>query len=86
MTVLEFPRAPPSPPCFVRLRRRRPDGFVEFDFAIGEPDLSVDLILPEAAYQEFCIDHRVRFLSHEEGARLDAEQAKWRYGQAGLTE
>lgn len=39
---------------FVRLREVRADGFVEFDFAVGEPEMSVELILPVAAFQEFC--------------------------------
>ena len=39
---------------FVRLIERRPDGFVEFEFAIGEPGLAVELILPANAYREFC--------------------------------
>ena len=61
-------------------------GFIEFDFAIGDPDLTVELILPEPAFEEFCATHRVRHLSAEECARMDADQAKWQYGQAGLTE
>lgn len=48
---------------FVRLRQVRADGFVEFDFAIGEPDLSVELIMPVAAFHEFCRDNQVTQLS-----------------------
>jgi phenol hydroxylase P0 protein len=29
-------------------------GFVEFDFAIGDPEITVELILPTAAFDEFC--------------------------------
>ncbi len=32
----------------------RPDGFVEFRFAIGDPELFVEMHLTEAAYAEFC--------------------------------
>ena len=39
---------------YVRLKQVRPDGFVEFEFAIGSPDLAVELILPIDAYREFC--------------------------------
>lgn len=49
--------------CFVRLRKVRSDGYVEFDFAIGEPDLSVELILPAAAYHEFCRTNRVTHIT-----------------------
>ena len=39
---------------FVRLTQVRADGFVEFDYAVGDPELSVELILPAAAFREFC--------------------------------
>ena len=29
---------------FVRVTGERPNGFVEFDFAVGEPDLAVEMI------------------------------------------
>lgn len=53
--------------CFVRLRKVRGDGFVEFDFAIGEPDLSVELIMPSAAFHEFCRANRVTHIAPVEG-------------------
>lgn len=40
--------------CFVRVNGRRPEGFIEFEFAIGEPDLFVELVLNQAAFDEFC--------------------------------
>ncbi|PXW92302.1 phenol 2-monooxygenase P0 subunit [Sphaerotilus hippei] len=88
MTVLDFPGAMPEPHtvCWVRVRQQRPDGFVEFDFAIGEPELSVDLILPRPAFEAFCVMHRVRLIDDAQAARLDAEQAKWRYGRPGLSD
>ena len=54
-----------APPAFgvrqryVRLLQVRPDGFVEFEFAIGEPELAVELILPADAYREFCRHNEV---------------------------
>ena len=45
---------------FVRLIERRPDGFVEFAFSIGDPALAVELILPEPAFATFCAEQRVR--------------------------
>jgi phenol/toluene 2-monooxygenase (NADH) P0/A0 len=53
--------------CFVRMRKVRSDGFVEFDFAIGEPDLSVELILPAAAFHEFCRANQVIHIGPIEG-------------------
>lgn len=91
MTVHPFapPTRTPAPSDlvkWVRVTRRRPDGFVEFDFAIGDPDLCVDLILPTAAFDEFCVTNRVQHLSTEQGAAVDHEQSKWRYGQPGITD
>ena len=47
---------------FVRLTRVRDDGFVEFEFAVGEPELAVELIMPAAAYRAFCSDNQVTVL------------------------
>jgi len=68
---------------YVRLRARRADGYVEFDFAIGDPALAVELTLPEAAYDTFCREHRVRHLTPAQAAAIDRQRAKWQYGDAG---
>jgi phenol hydroxylase P0 protein len=47
---------------FVRVLRRGDDGLVAFEFAIGWPDLAVELVLPAAAFDEFCALHRVVLL------------------------
>lgn len=44
---------------FVRVIEHRADGLVAFEFAIGWPELLVELLLPEAAFAEFCRTHRV---------------------------
>ena len=49
----------------------RDDGFVEFEFAIGEPELAVDLIMPAAAYREFCRDNQVTVLPSLRRSDLD---------------
>jgi phenol hydroxylase P0 protein len=71
---------------YVRFRERRDDGFVEFDFAIGDPELSVELVMSLRDYQAFCVANRVIYLTRDEGEALDIEQSKWRYGQPGLSE
>ena len=38
---------------FVRVIEHRPDGFVEFHFAIGDPSLFVEMLLSEDAFVEF---------------------------------
>ena len=39
---------------YVRVTRRRHNGMVDFDFAIGEPELFAELVLPQSAFDEFC--------------------------------
>ena len=48
---------------YVRVRRVRDDGFVEFEFAIGDPDMFVELILPQAALAGFCAANDVILLA-----------------------
>jgi phenol/toluene 2-monooxygenase (NADH) P0/A0 len=46
---------------YVRERERDGRGFVHFDFAIGDPELAVELILPAAAFADFCRrNHAIR--------------------------
>lgn len=47
---------------YVRICETRPDGFVEFEFAIGDPELCVELMLPESAFHEFCLANDVTVL------------------------
>lgn len=67
---------------YVRVTDVRRGGFVEFDFSVGDPELYVELILPQAAFQEFCKANRVEHLSEAEAERVDADREKWR--EAGL--
>ncbi len=58
----------PSPTCdithkFVRVKEVRADGLVCFEFAIGWPELFVDLMLPQAAFDEFCNRQQVQRLT-----------------------
>jgi len=48
---------------FVRVNELRPDGFIDFDFAIGEPDLYVEMILPAGAFDNFCEMNKVEFIT-----------------------
>lgn len=47
---------------YVRLLERRADGLVCFEFAIGWPELSVELMLPAPAFEAFCANNRVQRL------------------------
>lgn len=71
---------------YVRFRELRTDGYVLFDFAIGDPELAVELTLPLPAYRMFCRERGVIYLTREEAKSVDFEQSKWRYGAPGLQE
>ncbi|NMM28264.1 MAG: phenol hydroxylase [Glaciimonas sp.] len=47
---------------FVRVIEARQDGLIEFEFAIGEPELFVELIMPASAFAEFCAVNQVTTL------------------------
>ncbi|MDP3872421.1 MAG: phenol hydroxylase subunit [Methyloversatilis sp.] len=52
---------------FVRITGERDDGFVEFDFALGEPALFAEMMLTRAAFEEFCATQRVVLLDGDGG-------------------
>jgi len=72
-----------SRPCFVRITNADHRGFIEFQFSVGDPALFLDMTLPPAAFAEFCATHRVRHLSADEAALVDASESRWRYGSEG---
>ena len=66
---------------YARIRRVVDDKFIEFDFAIGDPCLYVELVLPKAAFEEFCRHNQVVMMTEEQAQAVDADMAKWRYGE-----
>jgi len=51
---------------FVRVTSPKGSEFVQFEFAIGWPDLSAELTLHRDQFEEFCKKHQVEFLGPEE--------------------
>jgi|GEM_PF-826201 len=47
---------------FIRVIDERDDGFVEFEFAIGEPELFVELIMPTPVFEEFSEEQMAELL------------------------
>ncbi len=76
--------APKDAKKYVRITERMANGMIGFDFAIGSPDLFVELVLPEAAFEAFCETNHAVFMTEEESAIVDEEMMKWRYGDEGL--
>jgi len=61
---------------FIRIVEDRSDGLVAFEFAAGEPDLYVEMILPRAEFEDFCrmqgvVPTQGRLPQHEQDS-LDA--------------
>jgi len=65
---------------YVRITNSDHRGYVEFQFSIGDPSMYLEMTLPPPAFEEFCREHQVRVLSDEEGARVDAKERRWRFG------
>lgn len=65
---------------YVRVRSEPDAKFVMFDFAIGDPSLYVELVLPPQAFKAFCENNQTIPMSAEQMAKNDAEEDKWRYG------
>jgi len=66
---------------YARVRRIVNEKFVEFDFAIGDPSLYVELVLSVSAFEDFCRDNNVQMMTEEQAAAVDADMVKWRYGE-----
>ncbi|MGE4407853.1 phenol hydroxylase subunit [Pseudomonas sp.] len=68
---------------YVRVRSEPGARFVEFDFAIGSPEMFVELVLPRDAFELFCRHNRVEHMDAAMAAVVDADMVKWRFGEAG---
>lgn len=51
---------------FIRVTRKRTGDIVEFDFAVGSPDIWVELIMPRASFEDFCATNSVVDLTGQE--------------------
>ncbi|MBP0048910.1 phenol hydroxylase [Marinobacterium sp. AK62] len=69
---------------YIRVRSQPGDRFVEFDFAIGDPSLFVELVMPQGAFEAFCAANDVVHMTPEQIEAVDAEMEKWRYGEETL--
>ncbi len=67
---------------FIRVRRVRDNGFVEFDFAVGDAELSVELILPRTAFEAFERMPGMERMSEDAADRAFRRQQSYLYGQS----
>ena len=69
---------------YIRVRSKEDARFVEFDFAIGDPTLFVELVMPPDAFKHFCELNKVVHMSEEQMIAVDLDLEKWRYGEDTL--
>lgn len=70
---------------FVRFCGERGNGFIEFEFAIGEPEVFAEMILDRNAFFEFCQANRVEMLPPAVDSGLDISDWDWRISDATKT-
>jgi len=69
---------------FVRVTGVRSGRYVEFEFSVNDADLTVELILPLSAFEEFCTLQEAVRLTPEAEVASEFEKLSWRARQPGL--
>lgn len=67
---------------FVRVTGEHKNGFVEFDYAVGEPEVFVELVLPIEAFDDFCEINHVKLLPSEHTLSDQKSDWEWRISDA----
>jgi phenol hydroxylase P0 protein len=68
----------------IRVLRVRNGRFVEFQFSLGDEELTIELIMPLAAFDEFRIARNAVLVPPDTQTAAELEQMAWRAGQPGL--
>jgi len=55
---------------YVRITGRSANGFVQFEYSVGWPDFALEMALPEALFNDFCLKNKVQFLTEPVGPTL----------------
>lgn len=69
---------------FIRVTGSRLDRYVEFEFSVNDQDLTVELVLPFSAFDEFCELQQAVVLPVPPELVADLERQAWRARQPGL--
>lgn len=69
---------------FVRVTGVRSGRYVEFEFSVNDADLTVELILPLSAFEEFCTLQEATRLPAEAEVASELDKLAWRAHQPGL--
>jgi phenol hydroxylase P0 protein len=68
---------------YVHVTDVKANGLVEFDFAIGDPCMYVELALPKKQFEEFCAKNDVKHLTRQQEIDVENDKYKWQYGVIG---
>lgn len=66
---------------YVLIRNERSDGFIEFDYSVGEPEVFVEMILPRPAFDEFCLENDVAFITEADVSETALAEQVWRLSE-----
>ena len=69
---------------FVRVTGVRSGRYVEFEFSVNDADLTVELILPFSAFEEFCTLQEATRLPPAAEVASELDKLAWRARQPGL--
>lgn len=61
---------------FIRIVQEHDNGMVEFEFAVGEPELFVEMVMPRAQFDEFCAMQGVQPTHSNSQFELKEERAQ----------
>lgn len=68
---------------YVHITKQTDGGLIEFDFAIGDPTLYVELALPKLQFESFCKTNSVKYLTKQQEIDVENDRYKWKYGEVG---
>lgn len=63
---------------YVHITNEKREGFVEFNFSINDPNLFLEMILSDDAFEDFCQLKSVTFLSPEQIEAVEKQHRIWR--------
>lgn len=67
---------------YVLVRNVRDDGYIEFDFSLGEPEIFLEMILSTSAFNEFCQDNEVIRITEDDLSGQSTAEQVWRLSES----
>lgn len=68
---------------YVHITNQTSSGLIEFDFAVGDPTMYVELALPLKQFENFCRNNGVKYLTKQQEIDVENDRHKWKYGVVG---